>query len=212
MEPGYKSGRLEVIRLYEIKNHRRYWLCKCECGKETVVRQDCLTMKTTKSCGCLEKEWQHSHEHPGKKTHGMKKTRLYRIWQGMKGRCYTKSASGYKDYGGRGITVCDDWKNDFMNFYNWAIDNGYNDGLSIDRKDVNGNYEPDNCRWANNSTQRKNQRQILLTYKGETKTLLEWSEKTGIGYCTLNYRFRSGWDAEKILETPAIPGRNQNSK
>jgi hypothetical protein len=154
------------------------------------------------------KEWQHQ-KHRGNKTHGMSRTRIYRIWSGMKGRCCRPSSSGYNDYGGRGITICDEWKNDFTSFYSWAIENGYNDSLSIDRIDVNGNYEPNNCRWATQHEQRINQRQISITYNGETKSLLEWALKTGISYEVLNYRVRSGWKPKEILTTPAKVGNNQ---
>lgn len=142
-------------------------------------------------------------DHPFYK-HGLYKSRLYGIWSNMKTRCFTKSYKLYPDYGGRGITVCDEWKNSFMNFYNWAMSNGYSDDLSIDRIDNNKGYYPDNCRWADKSTQSKNRRSTKnITYKGITKCLSEWSKELGIDRRTLNTRiYKYGWSIEKAFNTP----------
>ena len=126
----------------------------------------------TKSCGCL------LHEH--NKTHGLSNTDLYRIYCGMKSRCYNKNNKKYKNYGGRGIKICDEWVNDFSTFYKWAISNGYEKGLSIDRIDVDGNYEPSNCRWANNDIQSHNKRlDKLYTYNGKTMSVVDWCKEIG---------------------------------
>lgn len=115
-----------------------------------------------------------------------RKLRLYRIWTDMKRRCYDESHSEYKNYGGRGIEICQEWKNSFEAFRNWATENGYTDELTIDRIDVNGNYEPSNCRWATVKEQANNMRtNTKVTYKGETKTLAQWAESFGINYNTL---------------------------
>ena len=115
-----------------------------------------------------------------------RKLRLYRIWTDMKRRCYDEKRSEYKNYGGRGIEICQEWKNSFEAFRNWATENGYTDELTIDRIDVNGNYEPSNCRWATLKEQANNMRtNTMITYKGETKTLAQWAESFGINYHTL---------------------------
>lgn len=133
----------------------------------------------------------------------MKEPKLRPVWRGMKARCYNSNSSKFKYYGGRGISVCDEWK-DFKTFYTWAIENGYRDGLTIDRIDVNGNYEPTNCRWVSKSVQNRNRRNNrTLSYRGETKTLFEWSEITKIPQSILYRRIQDhGWSAEEALNTP----------
>lgn len=210
MTEGDRVGRLTILRCVGIKRHRRVWECKCDCGKIVNVRQDCLSRRVTTSCGCRMLENQ--HQQLARRTkHGMHNTRIYRIWVGIKSRCNSPKATGYADYGGRGITMCSEWANDFMAFYHWAMENGYSDDLSIDRIDVNGNYEPTNCRWATNSEQRSNQRQITLTFNGQTHTVGEWASITGINYCTLLYRLRKGYSADKILSPPQSPAPSAQS-
>ena len=130
-------------------------------------------------------------------------SRLYTIWNSMKQRCYTKSCTSYKRYGARGISMCDEWKNNYMEFYNWAIQNGYSDNLTIDRIDTNGNYEPSNCRWATYKEQANNTRKIKrYTFNGETHTPREWEEIVGIRWQTIRYRIKIlGWSVEKALTT-----------
>ena len=141
----------------DIKKYKvRYGLYQCQyCGNEFEVRTQSIKGGNTSSCGCLAKEGNN-------KSHGLIKHPLYTRWAGMHQRCYNKNNHKYKNYGARGIIVCDEWKNKFTNFYNWAIDNGWkeNSGLSLDRIDVNGNYEPNNCRWADATTQARNTRDI----------------------------------------------------
>ena len=152
---GKKFGRLTVVGYSHKDSHGAcYWECVCKCGSPLIVRGQNLRSGHTQSCGCLQKE----RVAVANMTHGLKGTRLYRIWIDMKGRCYNPKATCHKDYGGRGITVCDEWKDNFQAFYDWAMPNGYRDDLSIDRIDVNGNYEPSNCRWATASEQQKNKR------------------------------------------------------
>lgn len=118
----------------------------------------------------------------------------------MKKRCYLKCNHDYKNYGARGIAVCDEWRNDFMAFYNWSMANGYNDTLTIDRIDVNGNYEPNNCRWCNMKQQARNRRNnIYFTYNGETHCLTDWCEILGLNRKTIYERLRHGWSYKRAL-------------
>ena len=133
--------------------------------------------------------------------HGLRHTRLYSTWCRIKRKCYNPNDDHYKYYGARGIKVCDEWLNNPKAFYNWSMENGYQNNLTIDRIDVNGNYEPNNCRWVDMSTQVRNRRNtIYLTYKGETKPLMEWCEILHLKYGTIKRRYYKGWDAVKILE------------
>lgn len=137
---------------------------------------------------------------------GISRTRIYRIYHHMKDRCYRENDKKYKNYGGRGITICPQWlgENGFMNFYNWAMANGYEENLTIERKDVNGNYCPENCCWIPFKKQMANRtNQNIIKYKGETHYLTEWSEILGIRQDTLWRRiYKSGWGVEKAFETP----------
>lgn len=142
---GQKFGKLTAISRAENNDHgRTVWLCKCDCGNEKLILQGALRQGLTKSCGCLR--------------HGQRGTRLYNIWAHMKQRCNDPNSNRYRLYGAKGITVCAEWSSDFMAFHDWARENGYDDSLTIDRINVNGNYEPHNCRWIPASEQSKNRR------------------------------------------------------
>lgn len=187
---GQKFGRLTVIGLDESRQTRKtYWVCQCECGGIKSARSDSLLCGAIKSCGCMKKEQDranltanHSHKQSG--------TRLYKIWQGMKKRCNDKNTACYDRYGGRGIKVCEEWNNSFEPFFEWAMNNGYSEELTIDRIDNNGNYEPMNCRWATNGEQCNNRRSnVKITIGNATKTLTEWCNIFEVEYQTVLSRY-----------------------
>lgn len=174
---GQKFGRLTV--LYKLHNYHKqgtYWLCLCDCGNFSESWSPQLQSGKIKSCGCLRKI---NHF----KTHNKTGSRLYNIYNKMKSRCYNKTDPTYKYYGARGITICQEWLDDFMNFYNWAMNNDYHENLTIDRIDVDGDYKPENCKWSTNLEQQRNKRNTrYVTYKGETKPLTEWCEILDLKY------------------------------
>lgn len=167
----------------------------------------------TMSCGCYRKE----NLLKCSIKHGKKNTRLYVVWQDMRMRCFNPNNEAYKNYGGRGITVCQEWL-DFQKFYTWAMSSGYDENAkfgecTLDRIDVNGNYEPSNCRWVNMKVQANNMRKnVNLEYNGETKTLREWCETLNLSYNTIYGRLMKGWDMRKALETPIRKSRKRTKK
>jgi hypothetical protein len=134
-------------------------------------------------------------------THGLSHTRIHKIWRNMKDRCYNPNHDRFHCYGGRGITVCSDWKNEFMSFYIWAMNNEYNDELSIERVNVNGPYSPENCSWVSPSMQYRNKQGTLYaTINGVTKPLANWAEEEGINYKTITTRYYRGWHGERLIK------------
>lgn len=198
---GKKFGHLTVLFRAKNKGTATMWHCKCDCGNEVDVSGGHLKDGHTASCGCL-KDYK-GVNNPNYK-HGMSHKRLHTIWGNMKQRCYNPSNPKYPSYGARGIRLCDDWFNNSGAFINWALDNGYNDTLSIDRIDVNGNYEPSNCRWVTNKEQAVNKtNNHFLTYKGERKTISEWAKELRMSFGKLEARInRYGWSTEEALSTP----------
>ena len=191
---GQKFGRLTVLRQAPDKikpsgAHSKMWECKCDCGNIKIISRSSLVSGDTVSCGCYHKE--HAHDY-GKK-HGLTNTKLYTKWSGIVQRCTNPNAIHYDMYGGRGITICDEWRNDFYSFYSWSIENGYKDGLTIDRIDNNKGYYPENCRWTDLETQANNtRRNHYITYNNETKTLTQWARLLNVNVETLRYRVNHG--------------------
>jgi len=200
---GQKFGRLTVLGLSPKKSGRKsYWVCQCSCGNKTVVRSDILKNGSTMSCGCLKKEQDeknldHTRKYGDEITH---ESRLYQIWQGMRYRCENPNDRSYPRWGGRGIKVCHEWSTDYAKFKEWALSHGYHSDLSIDRIDVNGNYEPSNCRWANAKTQCNNRTTtIKVPYHGEVHSLTEWAEALGFKVNTIITRYHHGDRGERLF-------------
>jgi len=189
---GQKFGRLTVIEFAGLdKNRASTWKCRCDCGTERVFRGDRLRYGKTSSCGCLKKELDAQWGRDNTK-HGMCYSRIYHTWQAMRTRCkWTGSARDRINYYGRGIRVCDDWNSSFESFRDWSLSNGYQDDLSIDRINNDGNYEPSNCRWATCKEQQSNTSyNRMVTLDGQTMTIAESARKQGIPYSTLCNRER----------------------
>jgi len=199
---GKRFGRLTVVERAENNRHKKpQWRVRCDCGNEKIVLGLSLANGDTQSCGCLNSELSSERN----STHGDsrvgKRTRLYRIWTDMKRRTDYPKNTNYKHYGGRGITVCDEWKKDFAAFRDWAKSHGYDDSLSIDRIDNNGSYEASNCRWVPWKKQCDNKRNTrLLTVGEETMSIVEWCIKTGLSYNLVYNRIRRGLSPARALE------------
>lgn len=199
---GRRYGRYTVIGRAEsyISKSGTYqtrWLCRCDCGNERIVFAQALKSGHSKSCGCLQKETATKH--------GQKYTRLYGIWHNMKWRCSNEHCQSYPNYGGRGISVCAEWER-FEPFMEWAMRNGYTDKLTLDRIDNDGDYCPNNCRWATAKEQANNRRNNhYITAFGETRTVSEWAKISGISRQAINWRINNGWMPEDAI---TIQGRD----
>ena len=165
---GQRYGRLLVIGRDPNRSGPAWFVCQCDCGSLKSISSNQLRRGKTRSCGCRLKEINSK----GHTTHGLynSQRRLYSIWNNMKGRCYRASAQGFRNYGGRGITVCDDWRNSFASFAEWSLANGYADELSLDRINPNGNYCAENCRWVTMECQKKNRRPFSEWSKSKTQS------------------------------------------
>lgn len=205
---GKRFGRLIVVDVDE-ENKKpgcgRSCKCVCDCGKTTEKWEHVLRRGSAKSCGCLSAECASQRIKERCVRNGWTDPDLMRKWRTMNYRCYNAKTKGYEDYGGRGIKVCNEWRNSFQLFKEWSIKNGYKHGLSLDRIDVNGDYEPNNCRWVEWRLQARNKRNtVYLTAFGETKPFTEWLETcaTGMSEFTIRSRIKRGWSAEEALTTP----------
>lgn len=195
---GRRFGRLVAVQRAERIGGHTAWECVCDCGKRTVVKTSNLTVGKTQSCGCLWLEKARARL----LVHGDSNTKLYGVYRTILSRCYTPTETSYDRYGAIGITVADVWrcKDGYMNFKEWAMANGYADGLTIDRIDVNGNYCPENCRWVSPYVQNRNKRNnVLITAGGRTMIESDWAKETGIRRQTIGSRLSRGWSAEEAL-------------
>lgn len=214
---GQTFGRLTVTGqaepLTRYLRPKLQWFCVCQCGREVVVVGERLRSGNTKSCGCISRErsaaFGRSLRTHGESVHG-ELSPEYRIWLGMKARCERPSEPGFTDYGARGIRVCDRWRDCYEKFLS---DMGRRPTArhSIDRIDVNGHYEPSNCRWATPEQQARNRRNNhYITFEGETLCIAEWSERLSISAHVISARINSGWSPERALTTPLRPQRNRH--
>lgn len=198
---GMKFGRLTVISRGEDainKNgrHRARWNCVCDCGKNVLVYGDNLRDGKSTSCGCITKEVLSSRQ----KTHGDSNKHLYWAWKSIKARCYNKNTRYYNYYGGRGIQMCDEWKNSYEAFRDWAYTSGYTQGLSIDRIDNDDNYSPANCRWVTRDVQANNKRNnIMVEHEGITHNVTEWCNLLGLKAKTIFTRIYAGHSPEEAI-------------
>lgn len=197
---GLRFGSLGVIaRADNTPKGQAVWRCLCDCGRVVTAKGYELRNGTKKSCGCYKVACLNEYN----TKHGATGTRLHRIWCNIKDRCYRENHKRYADYGGRGITVCEEWRESFLAFKEWALSNGYSDAKTIDRKDNDGPYSPVNCRWATRKEQNNNTRKNrLVTYNGETHTISEWADRQGLTYNALLLRLKRGWPVSKALTTP----------
>ena len=189
---GKRFGRWTVIKRSEKRDSSGnvYWVCKCDCGNEVEMQGRFLRKGLVVSCGCYHNE---KAEFINKK-HGKSRTRIYSILCAMKSRCYSESDGKYSEYGGRGIRICPEWMGEhgFENFIKWAEENGYKTNLTIERIDVDGNYEPSNCRWATSKEQMQNTRRSrYVKYDGEIYSISELADKLNLTYMKTWHRFRN---------------------
>lgn len=211
---GQQFGRLTVIaqapKQRANKGYRYYWQCQCECGNTVTVREDQLlcAKRPTRSCGCIRsdsvKKYYEDHQRPIK--HGHSYEPLFNIWYLIKYRCENPNCTAYKNYGARGIKVCDEWRDGiagYESFKEWSLANGYIQGLSIDRIDNDGDYTPDNCRWIAPKDQARNKRQnVWIEYNGVKKLACDWASELNIPYKTFMSRIYHGWDVDKLINQP----------
>ena len=202
VKEGAELGRLIVLGpQFRIKT-RWNCVCRCKCGVVVVARADHLECGNSCSCGCLQRESVSNNSF--NKIHGGRNTSLYKLWENMKSRCYNKNCDSFKYYGEIGIYVCEVWINDFPAFRDWALSHGYKPGLQIDREKNNLGYSPDNCRFVTRTANIRNRRNTkMATWKGETKSLAEWSEDSRcvVSFARLCKRLKSGWSFQQALTT-----------
>jgi hypothetical protein len=212
-----KFGRLKALFPVQVRD-KWLWACQCDCGSPFTMLKLTARLRNggTKSCGCAQKEAAKLSikKAIAKNTiHGLSGTRLYIIYNGMKDRCYDKTNQSYPRYGGRGITVCEEWLSDVRSFVSWALCNGHKDTLTIDRKEIDGNYCPENCRFATTVVQANNtSSNHIITWKGETHTATEWARILGAAPEAIHNRLSRGWSIEKIMTKPFRKSPKRNVK
>ena len=196
---GKKFGKLLVLReLDERRNKGVLWECVCDCGGKAKRTTGELNAGRRLTCGCMPTgsngAWRNG-----------KREKLYVVWCDIIQRCFDKNFRGYHRYGGRGITICNEWRHDYPAFRSWALSHGYKEGLTIDRINNDGNYEPNNCRWVTMKEQCRNKTGLVwITYNGKTMIMNDWAELLGLKKSTLGERIRRGWTIEKALTTPLL--------
>lgn len=196
-DANHRFGRLLVIGSAEPKKASKRVLCLCDCGKEHIANINNLRSGATSSCGCLRNE----RIREANSRHSMTDSITHNRWKSMRSRCNQKNSKSYPRYGGRGITICEEW-NDFEAFLR-DMSECPGDGWTLERKDSDGNYEPSNCKWATRKEQNRNtSRTHLLEFRGESRCVGEWSEILGLDVQTILSRLRRGWDVDKSLGTP----------
>lgn len=208
---GKRYGLLTVIERVPSVCGETVWVCQCDCGNKTLVRGGNLSSGAVKSCGCLRKERAaQTYTIHGEAKRNGERSKLYSVWIGMRRRCYDENSINYSDYGLRGITICDDWKDNFQKFKEWALSSGYDPALTIDRIENDKGYSPGNCRWTGTREQARNRRSNrIITFNGETHTAVEWEEKLGFSRGTISRRIKSrGWSIERAL-TESIHTENR---
>ena len=201
---GHKFNRLTVIeRMPNAPKGKTVWKCQCDCGNITIVRGSNLKTGQVKSCGCAQKGWNCIH--------GDSNTPLYNHWYSMINRCENPNNHAFKDYGGRGIKVCEEW-HDYITFKKWVMETKpiSKQELTVDRIDVNGNYSPDNCRWTSRKIQARNRTSnILIEFEGKKQSLIEWCEELHLDYKRIHNRIsKLHWTFEKAISTPV----NENKR
>lgn len=204
---GVRSGYLTALKVVGKRGKANLWECRCDCGGATFAIATQIERGEKTSCGCKKREPRKPRpdlvlKNKDRSTHGLTSSSTYTSWKAMKFRCENESSKDYKNYGGRGIKVCERWSKSFIEFHNDMGDRPV--GTSIDRIDPNGNYDPNNCRWASFEKQGNNKRvNFIIEHEGKTMTVSEWAREYGIEPKTLSYRVKSGWDIEAALNTPS---------
>lgn len=193
---GKKFNMLTVVKMSDSVNGKRRWECICDCGNKTIVRGNNLKSGAVKSCGCTKKI---AHN----RMHGESKTKLYRMWKSMIYRCHNPKNHAYKYYGARGIIVCNQW-HDYLTFKKWVNETRQDPNSTIERKDNNGNYCPENCKWVDAKAQANNRRNnVIIEYKNETHNLTEWCEILNLDYKNIHNRiYKLGWSFGRAISTP----------
>lgn len=206
---GQRFGRLQVVSQAPKKTYTKQivWKCICDCGNSIDVVGGDLRSGKVKSCGCYNREKLIDCN----LKHGRSKTRLYRIWSGIKARTTCETNHAYERYGGKGITICEEWKNNFLKFEKWAYENGYNDNLTIDRINNEDGYKPDNCRWSDYYVQANNtSKNVYIKKDNEIHTLAEWCRILHLSYSMVCGRLKRGWSADMLFIPPVRKKKGVN--